>query len=133
MAIDKELRGQIKKNLLDDTKGKHYDEPCISGRRKLYLSVSEAENGYDALEKALSDDFDLMVVDINMPKMDGFTFCREIRSGDKHKDVPIIIISTESEAEDKMKGFKAGANLYLVKPVKAEILIENAKMLLGET
>ena len=46
MAIDKELKGQIKKNLLEEKKERHYDEPCISGRRKLYLSLSEAENGY---------------------------------------------------------------------------------------
>ncbi|MDT8447021.1 MAG: response regulator [bacterium] len=95
------------------------------------FSVDEAENGYDALEKALQANYDLMIVDINMPKMDGFTFCREIRASQVHKDVPIIIVSTEAEAEDKMQGFQAGANLYLVKPVKAEQLVENAKMLLG--
>ena len=111
------------------------DSPIVRNLHSVMLKsagfeVTEAENGYDALEKALNDDFHLMVVDINMPKMDGFTFCKEIRSDEKNKDVPIIIISTEAEAEDKMKGFKAGANLYLVKPVKAEVLIENAKMLI---
>ncbi|MGK0289453.1 MAG: two-component system chemotaxis response regulator CheY [bacterium] len=96
------------------------------------FEVTEAVNGYDALEKLLSTNFDLIVADINMPKMDGYTLCEEIRKNDVHKDAPIIIISTESEAEDKIKGFNAGANLYLVKPVKAEDLIENAKMLLKD-
>ena len=112
------------------------DSPIVRNLHSIMLksagyNVAEAENGYDALEKAMSDNFDLMVVDINMPKMDGYTFCKEIRAGNKNKDVPLLIVSTESEAEDKMKGFKAGANLYLVKPVKAEILIENVKMLLS--
>ena len=92
--------------------------------------VVEAENGYDALEKVHQGKFDLMVVDINMPKMDGYTFCKEVRKTDSHEDCPIIIISTEAEAEDKMQGFKAGANLYLVKPVKQDELIQNAGMLI---
>jgi two-component system chemotaxis response regulator CheY len=95
------------------------------------FQTDEAENGFDALEKAMKADFDLMVVDINMPKMDGFEFCRKIRSSDKYKDVPLLIVSTESEAEDKMAGFKAGANVYLVKPVKAEVLVENVRLLLN--
>ncbi|OGH00062.1 MAG: two-component system response regulator [Candidatus Lambdaproteobacteria bacterium RIFOXYD1_FULL_56_27] len=112
------------------------DSPIVRNLHSVMLKsagyiVAEAENGYDGLEKAMSTHYDLMVVDINMPKMDGFTFCREIRSSEEHKNVPIIIVSTEAEAEDKMQGFKAGANLYLVKPVKADQLIQNAKMLLG--
>ncbi len=96
------------------------------------FSVTQADNGFDALEKAHGGDFDLMIVDINIPQMGGFGFCKEIRSDEKYKDVPIIIVSTESEAEDRIKGFKAGANLYHVKPVKAEALIENINMLLSQ-
>lgn len=113
------------------------DSPIVRNLHSVMLksagfSVTEAENGYDALEKVHQGKFDLMVVDINMPKMDGYAFCREVRQTDSHKDCPIIIISTESEAEDKMQGFKAGANLYLVKPVKQEELIENANMLIQQ-
>ena len=111
------------------------DSPIVRNLHSVMLKtagfeVSEAENGFDGLEKAMQSRYDLMVVDVNMTKMDGFTFCREMRASEEHKDVPIIIVSTEAEAEDKMQGFRAGANLYLVKPVKAEQLIENAKMLL---
>ncbi|MCP4754722.1 MAG: response regulator [Proteobacteria bacterium] len=95
------------------------------------FEVEEAANGYDALNKAGNSTFDLMVVDLNMPGMDGFTLCREIRSSEKNQNTPLLIVSTRSEAEDKMKGFRAGANLYLVKPVKSEVLIENAKLLLN--
>ena len=113
------------------------DSPIVRNLHSVMLKsagfeVTEAENGYDALEKSHKDQFDLMVVDINMPKMDGFTFCTEIRNTDAHKNTPIIIVSTEAEADDKMQGFKAGANLYLVKPVKQEELVENVQMLLQQ-
>jgi two-component system chemotaxis response regulator CheY len=81
------------------------------------------------LEKALESTFDLIVVDINTPKMDGFTFCKEIRSYSNYKDVAIMVVSTEADPEDKLKGLKAGANLYLVKPIKTDEFIENARLL----
>ncbi|MCP4296928.1 MAG: response regulator [Proteobacteria bacterium] len=96
------------------------------------FSVTQADSGIDALEIARGGDFDLMLVDISMSQMGGFGFCKELRSDEKYKDVPIIILATESEAEDRMKGFKAGANLYHVKPVKAEVLIENINILLSQ-
>ncbi len=112
------------------------DSPIVRNLHTVMLKsagfeTEDAENGFDALEKSMKSNFDLMIVDINMPKMDGFTFCKEIRASEKYKDIPLLIISTESEAEDKMKGFKAGANLYLVKPVKADVLIENVRLLLN--
>lgn len=91
--------------------------------------VTEAENGYDAYEKILNNQFDLVVTDINMPKMDGYSLCEKVRETEQHKDIPIIIISTDSESKDKMKGFKSGANLYVVKPIKSDELIESIKML----
>ena len=111
------------------------DSPLVRNLHSVMLKsagfqTEDAENGFDALEKAMKSDFDLMIVDINMPKMDGFAFFKEIRSNEKYKDVPLLIVSTESESEDKMKGFKAGANLYLIKPVKPEVLIENVNLLL---
>ena len=113
------------------------DSPIVRNLHSVMLKsagfqTEDAENGFDALEKAMKASFDLMIVDINMPKMDGFAFCREIRTNDKYRDIPLLIVSTESEAEDKMKGFKAGANLYLIKPVKPEILIENVNLLLQQ-
>ncbi len=111
------------------------DSPMVRSLHSVILQaagfdVENAENGYDALEKAMRSDFDLMIVDINMPKLDGFAFCREMRASDKYRNVPLLIVSTESEAKDKMEGFKAGANLYLVKPIRAEALVENVNLLL---
>jgi len=112
------------------------DSPIVRNLHSVILKsagyhTDDAENGFIALEKAMKADFDLMIVDINMPKMDGFEFCREIRSNDRYREIPLLIVSTESEAEDKMKGFRAGANLYLIKPVRPEVLIENVNLLLS--
>lgn len=95
------------------------------------FEVIEAKDGAEAYGKAMFESIDLMVVDINIPGMDGYTFCEKIRENIKYHDIPIIIVSTESEQEDKMKGFKAGANLFLVKPVKSNELIDNVNMLLN--
>ncbi len=93
--------------------------------------VEEAINGIEALEKALQSAFDLYLVDVNMPKLHGYGFLKEIRSRDIPQ-VPAIMISTESEAHDKNLAFQAGANLYINKPVKPEILLQYASLLLGE-
>lgn len=95
------------------------------------FEVSEASNGYEAMEKLLESKFDLVVTDINMPKMDGYALCEAIRKEAQYANIPVIIISTESEAGDKLRGFKAGANLYVIKPVKSDELIQNANMLVS--
>ena len=80
--------------------------------------VIEAENGMEALEKALNTKVDLALVDVNMPVMDGFTFLREMRSVDGLGNTPAVMISTEAQLIDREKAFSAGANHYLIKPAK---------------
>lgn len=92
--------------------------------------VEEAMNGLEGLEKALNAPFDLYIVDVNMPKMDGYTFLRELRSSDIPQG-PAMMVSTESEAHDKQAAFVAGANLYLIKPAKPEVLLNYVSLLLG--
>jgi two-component system chemotaxis response regulator CheY len=92
--------------------------------------VSEAMNGIEALEKALQTTFDLFLVDINMPKLDGYGFLKELRSIDMPQ-APAIMVSTEAEAKDKSRALKAGANLYLIKPVKPDKLLSYVYLLLG--
>ena len=100
--------------------------------KSMGYDVIDASNGYEALEKLYQDEFDLIATDVNMPKMDGIMLVKEIRKEERYKDIPIIIISTESEAKDKQIGFSAGANIYIVKPVNEDTLIMNTKMLLHE-
>ncbi len=93
--------------------------------------VHEAINGLDALEKALQTPFDLYLVDINMPKMDGYGFLRELRLQDMPQ-APAIMISTEAQAQDRTRAHVAGANLYLVKPMQPAQLLESVALLMGE-
>jgi two-component system chemotaxis response regulator CheY len=93
--------------------------------------VDEAINGIEGLEKALGKRYDLFVVDVNMPKMDGYTFLREIRSRAEIHQAPAIMVSTEAQESDRHRAFAAGANFYLVKPTKPNELLEVAKLMAG--
>ncbi len=92
--------------------------------------VDSASDGEEALEKSLLNQYDVILVDINMPVMDGITYIERYRQ--EEKETPMIIITTQEESIHKDKGFDAGVNLYVVKPVVPEKLILNIKILLGE-
>ncbi len=94
-------------------------------------AVVEAENGVEAIEKALGDPPDLFLVDINMPRMDGFRFLEEIRQTEGLADVPAIMISTESQGTDRGRAHASGANLYLVKPVDPDRLRRTVGLITG--
>ena len=100
--------------------------------RNAGFEVKSASDGSQGLEYFFSDSCDLVITDINMPLMDGYTMIERIRNEDEFDDIPIIIASTEDEAGDKEKGFEAGANIYIVKPTEPEQMVENVKLLLGE-
>ena len=95
------------------------------------FQVITAVDGSDGLEKLYTSSCDLILTDINMSNMDGYEFIRRVRADGKFNSLPIIIVSTESEGKDKMKGFEAGANLYLVKPSAPEMMVENIRMILA--
>jgi two-component system chemotaxis response regulator CheY len=97
--------------------------------REAGFDVAEAANGLEAVEAALSDVYDLFVVDVNMPKMDGYTCVENLRRGTGSADAPIVMISTEERPDDAARAYAAGANLYLVKPVSADRLVRVARML----
>ncbi len=98
--------------------------------------IDEAVNGMEALEKVMNqpadEPFDLLVVDINMPKMDGYKFVRELRRLAQVRQAPVLMVSTESQAHDATAGQDAGANCYLVKPAKPSELVLTAALLLGD-
>ena len=97
------------------------------------FEVTTAVDGADALEKCFRNHYDIILTDINMQGMDGYEFIRRLRMDDQYDDVPIIIISTEGRENDKLKGLKVGANLYLIKPSDATRIVKSIRMLLGET
>jgi len=94
-------------------------------------AVDEAWNGIEALEKALEAPFDLYFVDVNMPKLDGYGFLRELRQ-QEIAQAPSIMVSTEAAARDETAAYRAGANSYLIKPVKPAQLLTHARLMLGE-
>lgn len=94
-------------------------------------AVEEAINGIEALEKVLLNPFDLYLVDINMPKLDGYGFLRQLRS-EEISQAPAIMVSTEAAANDQTAAYQAGGNGYLVKPVKPGQLLTYIRILLGE-
>jgi two-component system chemotaxis response regulator CheY len=93
--------------------------------------IEEALNGIEGLEKAMMQPFDLIVVDLNMPKMDGYTFLDQIRRTAELAAVPAIMISTEARPADRTRAFAAGANLYIVKPVDPVALAAHANLMTG--
>ena len=94
-------------------------------------AVEEAVNGMEALEKALQSSFDLYLVDVNMPKLDGYGFLRQLRS-ENMAQAPAIMVSTEDATHDQTAAFRAGANAYIAKPVRPEQLLTHVRLLLGE-
>ena len=96
------------------------------------FDVKQAINGIEAMEKVLSESFDLVIVDVNMPRMDGFTFLRSLRTGAADAaTLPALMISTESGEQDIAEARAAGANFYLVKPVAEAELVRHVCVLTG--
>jgi len=101
------------------------DESMIRGIIKKYAefeghSVTEAVDGMDAISKFREEDFDIIIMDIMMPELDGFSACREIR---KSSDIPIIMLSARGEEYDKINGFEIGIDDYVVKPFSPKELM----------
>ena len=94
--------------------------------------VEEALNGLEGLEKVLLQPFDLAIVDVNMPQMDGITFLQTLRSKELPiSGLPVLVTSTEAGIQDMAAARRAGANYYLVKPIKQETLAEYAAIFCG--
>jgi len=96
------------------------------------FEVDEALNGLEALEKLMMARFDLLVVDVNMPQMDGMTFLKVLRrQAAPISSTPALVTSTESGPQDVAAARTAGANFYLTKPVAQDTLAHYAAMLCG--
>ena len=105
------------------------DEKLIRDVIKEYLlleniEVEEASNGEEALNEVKQEDFDIIIMDIMMPKMDGYTACREIK---KIKDIPFIMLSARGEEYDKLIGFDLGIDDYVTKQFSPKELVARIK------
>jgi two-component system, chemotaxis family, chemotaxis protein CheY len=99
---------------------------------KAGFQVEQAINGLEAMEKLLAQPFDLVIVDVNMPRMDGFSFLRMLRrSAPDIATLPALVITTEAGEQDVDAARAAGANFYLVKPVSQPDLVRHTAVLSG--
>ncbi|MDE2306354.1 MAG: response regulator [Gammaproteobacteria bacterium] len=91
--------------------------------RRAGYEVVEAEDGVEALEFAREHSVDLVLTDVNMPRMDGITLVRELRALGTYKFVPMLVLTTEAGPEKKLQGKQAGATGWLVKPFNPDKLL----------
>ena len=92
--------------------------------------VTEAENGMEAVALCREQDFDLIIMDVMMPRLDGFSACKEIK---KRKNIPVIMLSARGEEYDKLFGFELGIDDYVVKPFSPRELVARVKAVLART
>ncbi len=96
------------------------------------FTVETAIDGLDGLEKLAKNQFDLIVTDLEMPRLDGFGFVRRVRNQDEYEDLPIMVISTRESAEDRMRALEGGADAYMIKQqLQGDKILETVKSLLG--
>ena len=94
-------------------------------------SVTSAMDGQEALESLAKERFDGIILDINMPRMDGFTLLKKIRSEKHTASIPVIMLTTEGQERDKEEALALGASAYIVKPFKPSELVQVVEDVVG--
>jgi DNA-binding response OmpR family regulator len=112
------------------------DEQDISEVVKMRLEANDYEvivayDGQEALDKAHQEKPDLMILDLMLPKIDGYKVCRMLKLDDKYKNIPIILFSARAQESDKEMGKDVGADAYLTKPFDPQALLGKIKELLN--
>jgi len=86
--------------------------------------VHTASGGVEALKRLDEDGYELLMLDIIMPEMDGFELCKKIRENENYRETPIVFLTAKSQEEDRVEGLEAGANLFLSKPISPDRLLK---------
>ena len=116
--------------LVDDSTTMLLMERMVLGNGGYQLLT--ARDGEEAVRTALSDTPDLILLDVVMPRMDGFEVCRKLRSHDRTRQTPIIMVTTRGEESHVEEGFRSGCNDFVIKPINGLELLTKIKNLLGE-
>lgn len=128
-ALESSARGKLRVLLVDDSALIHkHTVPLLVAAG---YEVSEAWDGAEALEKLKTERADLVLTDVEMPRLDGYALCMALKNDPATEDVPVIICSSLGEASDLERGFDVGADDYLVKPVVPEELVSRLHSLLA--
>jgi len=96
------------------------------------FEVTTAENGLDGLEKLGRESVNLIISDLNMPYMDGIEFVKAVRADIALSHLPILMVTTEGDVEERERAVAAGVNGYLTKPVTAEVVMQNIRLILKQ-
>jgi PleD family two-component response regulator len=131
MAVGAAVPGTRKRVLLVD------DSATILMMEKMILlrgpyDVVTARDGMEALEKARTERPDLILLDVVMPRMDGFETCRQLREQVETRDVPVIFVTTRGETENVENAFRSGASDHVTKPINAAELLAKLRTHLGD-
>ncbi|MEA3560844.1 MAG: response regulator [Candidatus Omnitrophota bacterium] len=103
----------------------------VSSRLKINgYEVISARDGQEGLEKVRSEKPDIILLDLMLPKLDGYKVCRMLKFDEKYKHIPIVIFTARTQESDEKLGFEVGADAYITKPFKSEVLIEKMHELL---
>jgi DNA-binding response OmpR family regulator len=113
------------------------DEPAIVAALTLRLGangyvVSSSGDGVEGLRKARTESPDLIILDIMLPKMDGFTVCRMLKFDEKFDTIPIIMLTAKVQQVDQAQGKESGADAYMTKPFRSEELLARIKELIDK-
>ena len=117
--------------LVDDSKTTLMMEQLILGAKTNYTLIS-AQDGQEAVEKALAECPDLVLMDVVMPRMNGFQACKRLRENEVTCGIPVILVTTKGQEEDVEAGFEHGCSDYLTKPIHEHELVNMVKAYLGE-
>jgi two-component system chemotaxis response regulator CheY len=101
-------------------------------KRLKRVNFVEAGDGVEALKKLSNSKFDIALIDLNMPIMDGLKLISLMKKDEKHKNIPIVVITTAGRDEDKKKAFDLGVNAYITKPIQTAEVLSIVSNFLGE-
>lgn len=100
--------------------------------QKSHYELLTARDGEEGVQKALSDKPDLILMDVVMPRMNGFEACRRLRADDETRHIPIIMVTTRGELKSVEAGYESGCSEYVTKPINGLELLTKVKSVLGE-
>ena len=114
------------------------DEAELTGAIQIRLEqagyeVLIAYDGQEALEKARTENPDLIVLDLMLPKIDGYKVCRMLKFDEKYKKIPVVMLTARAQEKDENLGYEVGADAFITKPFKYQVLLAKITELLGES
>jgi len=114
------------------------DEAELTGAIQIRLEqagyeVLIAYDGQEALEKARTENPDLIVLDLMLPKIDGYKVCRMLKFDEKYKKIPVVMLTARAQEKDENLGYEVGADAFITKPFKYQVLLAKIAELLGES